>query len=55
MNNLTQAKTREIIDDFAQEISDRKFGPVKPDKTVIHFRNERRDSTEREIHSKNLW
>ena len=49
MSKLTKSKTREIIDDFAQEIAKRKELGPKPAKTVIDFRNERRSGFERDI------
>lgn len=50
MPQLTQEKTREIINDFAAEIRKRKrHAAVKPDKTVISFRDESAHGIEREI------
>lgn len=49
MVNITIDKTREIIDDFAQVISERKSSGTKPQKTVIDFRQDRQNGIEREI------
>ena len=49
MEKLSKAKTREIIDDFALEIEKAKTKGAKPAKTVIDFRNERKDGIERDI------
>lgn len=40
---------REIIDDFAREIKRKRVRGAKPEKTVIDFRNERRNNVERDI------
>jgi len=50
MDKHTKPVTREIIDDFAAEIEKRKQPGPKPQKTVIDFRNERKDGREREIY-----
>lgn len=49
MTKITVDARREIIDDFAQEIFERKKLPRKPDKGVINFRNEQKDGYQREI------
>ena len=49
MTERTTSKTREIISNFADEISKRKRSSVKPKKAVIHFRTEDIDRTERAI------
>ena len=49
MTERTTSRTREIISDFANEIKKRKRKSVKPKKTVIHFRTEDIDRTERDI------
>jgi hypothetical protein len=49
MTKLDRPAIREIIDDFAKEIAACKTTGPKPEKTVIYFRNERRDGIEREI------
>ena len=51
MNRLTIQRTREIVDDFAKEIAQRKTIGPKPAKTVVNFRNERKDGIEREIYN----
>lgn len=50
MTRISISKTREIIDDFAREISRRKTPGPKPGKSVINFRNERRDGIERDVY-----
>ena len=50
MEKLTKAATREIIDDFAKDISDRKRKGPKPAKAVIDFRNWRRDGIEQQVY-----
>ncbi len=50
MNKITICKTREIIEDFAKEIERKKTKGPKPAKTVIDFRNERKDGIERDIY-----
>ena len=49
MSQFTKSATREIIDDFAKEISERKLTSAKPSKHVINFRNEYIDKFERDI------
>ncbi len=49
MSQISTSKTREIIDDFAREISKRKTKGPKPSKVVINFRNERHDGFERDV------
>ena len=49
MPAITKSKTREIIDDFAKEISQRKLPSAKPSKIVINFRNDVLDKYERDI------
>jgi hypothetical protein len=49
MAKLDRSATREIIDDFAREITARKTEGPKPEKAVIYFRNERRDGIERKV------
>ena len=46
---MTKPVTREIIDDFAAEIEKRKTRTVKPSRTVIDFRTDKRDGVEREV------
>ena len=46
---ITKEKTREIVEDFAQEIKNRKTGSPKPSTTVINFRTERHEGIERRI------
>lgn len=50
MGKITKPKTREIIDDFAKEITKAKRKGLPPDKTVIDFRDERRHGIERDIY-----
>jgi len=50
MDKITKLKTREIIDDFAKEVTKAKRKGLPPDKTVIDFRNERRHGIERDIY-----
>ena len=50
MGKITKPIVREIIEDFAQDIRERKTKGLPPTKTVIDFRNERRNGIEREIH-----
>ncbi|MBE0427061.1 MAG: hypothetical protein IBX72_10525 [Nitrospirae bacterium] len=50
MDKHTKPAAREIIDDFAVEIERRKQPGPRPQKTVIDFRNERKDGIEREIY-----
>ena len=49
MTAITKPSVREIIDDFAEEIRQRKITTTKPSKTVINFRNEYIDKHERDI------
>ena len=49
MTAITKPGVREIIDDFAEEIRQRKITTTKPSKTVINFRNEYIDKHERDI------
>ena len=49
MPALSQSKTREIIEDFAEEIRRKKNLGAKPSKTIINFRNEVVERIEREI------
>ena len=46
---ITQPQARKIIEDFAELISQRKTRNAKPSKTVIDFRQEKRDGFERPI------
>lgn len=50
MNDITKSGARQIIDDFAKEIGVRKDSGPKPSKTVIDFRNEKRDGPERKVY-----
>ncbi len=50
MSALTKAKTREIIEDFAKDIWQRKRLGPKPAKCVINFRQESRMGIERDIY-----
>ena len=49
MPAITQPATRQIIGDFAEEISKRKIKSAKPSKTIINFRNDLVDKFERDI------
>lgn len=46
---ITQNKLREIVEDFARAIRDRKTQTAKPPLTVVNFRDEKRSSFERRI------
>jgi hypothetical protein len=46
---ITKPVTREIIDDFAKEIHDRRLHTAKPSKTVINFRTDIKDGIERDV------
>lgn len=49
MAAITKSVTREIIDDFAKEIRERRMQTAKPSKTVINFRTDIKDGIERPI------
>jgi hypothetical protein len=49
MPRITHQATREIVEDFAKEIKEKRFGPPKPSKTVINFRTDIQDGVERDI------
>ena len=49
MPPITSDPVREIIDDFAEEIKRRCTWGARPEKMVINFRTDRRDSRERSI------
>lgn len=49
MPAITKPVTREIVEDFAKEIRLRRTQTVKPSKTVINFRTDYQDGTEREV------
>lgn len=49
MTPITTDRTREIVDDFAQVIREKKTRGAKPEKAVINFRTERIDSVERPV------
>lgn len=46
---MTQDKTREIVEDFAKAILEKKTTGTKPSKTVIDFRQEKEHGFERDI------
>ncbi len=46
---ITQDKPREIVEDFARAIRQRKTHTAKPTHTVINFRDEKRNNVERPI------
>lgn len=50
MNPITSPRKRDIVEDFAALIRERKNRGSKPEKTVINFRNERADQFERHIY-----
>jgi len=50
MKDMTKPPVREIIEDFAKEIRDRRSRGPKPSKTVIDFRNDRRLGNERDVY-----
>ena len=49
MPAITKPKTREIIDDFAKEVREKRMQTAKPSKTVINFRTDIKDGIERPI------
>ncbi len=49
MPSITKPVAREIIEDFAKEITARRLHTAKPSKTVINFRTDKRDGVERTI------
>jgi len=49
MSHITTDKLRDIVDDFATVISDKKRKMAKPEKAVIDFRDERANNFERDI------
>lgn len=49
MTAITKPKNREIIDDFAKEIGEKRMKTAKPSKSVINFRTDRKDGKERDI------
>jgi hypothetical protein len=50
MAAITKPVTREIVDDFAKEIRERRVPTAKPSKDVINFRTEMRDGVERTVY-----
>lgn len=49
MPAITRSTKREIIEDFAKEIRERRLETAKPSKIVINFRNDRPDGVERTV------
>lgn len=49
MARITTEGTREIVEDFAEQIRIRQIDQAKPSKHVINFRNERRNGKERDV------
>lgn len=49
MKDITKHESREIIEDFAKLIRERKSHGPKPSKTVIDFRTDKKDGNEREV------
>ena len=50
MSPIPKPREREIIEDFAKEIEQKKLDTVKPSKTVIKFRTDYQDRNERTIY-----
>lgn len=50
MAKLTKPQSREIIDDFADQIKIAKISGPKPTKAVINFRNEQKNGVERDVY-----
>lgn len=49
MTAITKPANREIIDDFAKEVSAKRRKTAKPSKSVINFRTDMKDGIERDI------
>lgn len=49
MPAITKPVTREIIDDFAKEVREKRMQTAKPSREVINFRTDIRDGIERTI------
>src|SRR3990172_1985545 len=49
MPAITKPAARKIIDDFANEVREKRMPTVKPSKTVINFRTDVRDGIERQV------
>src|SRR5450759_60196 len=49
VSQITKPITREIIDDFAEEISNRRMKTAKPSRDVIRFRTDIQDGIERNV------
>src|SRR6056297_2585593 len=49
-NMITKPAVREIIEDFADEIKNRKRSGAKPSYEVIYFRDEHRKNIERPVY-----
>lgn len=49
MAAITKPKPREIIDDFAKEVREKRMQTAKPSKAVINFRTDIKDGIERTI------
>jgi hypothetical protein len=49
MRAITTDAKREIVDDFAKLIRQKKTVGAKPARDVINFRNEKKDGIERQI------
>ena len=49
MPAITRPAAREIIDDFAKEIREKRLKTAKPSKEVINFRNDIVDGVERDV------
>ncbi len=46
---MTRPATREIIDDFAREVREKRMQSAKPSKEVINFRTDVKDGIERSV------
>ncbi|EKD44606.1 MAG: hypothetical protein ACD_71C00078G0001 [uncultured bacterium (gcode 4)] len=49
MTQISTYKVREIIDDFAKEIANKRRQTAKPTKAIVDFRNERSSNYERDV------
>lgn len=49
MGSITKPETRQIIDDFAKEVSAKRMQTAKPSQAVINFRTDIKDGIERPI------
>jgi len=49
MRAITKPAAREIVEDFAKEIRQRRMETVKPSRAVINFRTDYKDGIERKV------